>query len=317
MEVEPTQDRMKDKVLGSFAKSWLNRVAFQTVMTLVLGGILACIAFGIMAAPESLIPAQTKPWLYIGSFACLMSLLMVGIVVWVLTSNKRIYAQFDESFLQLGLTRSRYLIRGFQYRGTYRGRELNVYYRYAGGRYLRTPNLDFSLAGAFRTRFGLGTESALGRMGAALLKQQHLDPGDPVYAELLIYAEDETWSRRLLADPQARAILVRLAGKDNPGVRAVNVGPESVRFLLRHFTFDVVTPEAVRQWADDLWNLARLAEDLPPPAQTAVATKWDRADYAAPSKVLVPALVITVALVLAMVVCSACIISVGILLGEF
>jgi hypothetical protein len=308
---------MNDKVIQSFAQSWLSRVAVQAVATLVFGGVLCCLMVGIASIPESLANQDVKLFLFIGSFACLMGAVMVGLLAWVLLNNRRIYAQFDQAFASLGLTRSRYLLRGLQYQGTYRGRQVNVYYHVSGGRYLRVPNLEIYLNGNFRTRLGIGTQNALSSLGSALLQQQALDPGDPAYEGLLIYPLDERWSRHLLGDHAARDAIVRLVGKDTPGVRGLHFGPESIRLQLRHFSLSILTPETVRQWLDDLFALAEIGEGLPPPAQTAQASDWERAGRSDRGRFLLPALGIVLLLVLCIFVFTGCVFLTLFLSGNF
>jgi hypothetical protein len=308
---------MNDKVIQSFAKSWLSRVAVQAVATAAFGGVLCCVMVGIASLPESLVNQDVKLFLFIGSFACLIGAVMVGLLAWVLINNQRIYAQFDQAFASLGLTRSRYLLRGLQYQGTYRGRQVNVYYHVSGGRYLRVPSLEIYLKGNFRTRLGIGTQNALSSLGGALMQQQALDPGDPAYEGLLIYPLDENWSRQLLSDHAVREAIVRLVGKDTPGVRGLRFDPEAVSLVLRHFSLSLLTPEAVRQWLDDLLALAGVAEGLPPPAQTAEASDWERAARSDRSRFLLPALAIVGLLVLCPLALVVCTLGTLVLLGEF
>lgn len=117
---------MRDKVIHALAKTWLNRVAAQTAVTVVMGGVLCCLATAIFAIPDEVIDPDLKALLFMGTFVGMMGLLVVGVIGWLLFNNRRIYAHFDQAFTPLGLNRSRYLLRGFQYQGTYRGRPVNV-----------------------------------------------------------------------------------------------------------------------------------------------------------------------------------------------
>jgi hypothetical protein len=308
---------MNDKVIQSLATSWLRRVVVQAIVTVVFGGGLCCLMVGIAALPESLVAQEVKPWLFIGAFACLGGMLAVGLLVWVLVNNQRIFAHFDKAFTPLGFTRSRYLIRGLRYRGAYRARAVNVYYLVSGGRYFRSARLEIILKGNFHTRLGIGTQSALSSLGVALTGQAPLDMPDPAYEGLLIHPLDEAWSRQLLADSSARDAIVRLVGKDTPGVRGLHFGPETIRLYLGHFNLALLTPEAVRQWLEDLLALTEIGERLPAPTQTAAASQWESADRPDWGRYFLPALAVIFTVALCPILMAGCIIGILILQGDF
>ncbi|MGQ0600835.1 MAG: hypothetical protein ACT4QE_03960 [Anaerolineales bacterium] len=299
---------MSDKLLQAYGKSCLTRLLFGVLLSVAAFLFIFCLGAAITLIPNRLLDEDTKALLQIATIPCFAFLLIGGVVVWVLFNNSRIYTQFDEAFTPLGLTRSRYLLSGFQYQGNYRGRQVNVYYHVSGGRYLRTPDLQIYLGGNFRTRLGLGTENILTRVGGALTRQQAITLSEPSYEGLLCYTIDETWSRNLLGQPQGQALVVRLAGKDTPGVRGLVFGPESLRLHLRHFPLSIVTPETVRQWVEDLVALAALAEELPPPTQTAEASDWERAGRLDRSRFLLPAIAIVLVLVLGIIAVMSCVV---------
>lgn len=308
---------MKDKLLQIYARKIARRSLLQLAATAVVGSFLCCLLLAIAALPEQLVASDVKPWLFIGSFACLGGLLAASLLVWVLVNNQRLYAHFDRAFTPLGFARSRYLIRGLRYRGRYRGRAVNVYYLISGGRYLRSARLEICLQGTFRTRLGIGTQNALSRLGLALTGQAQLALSDPAYAGLLINPLDETWSRQLLDTTSAREAIVRLVGPDTPGVRGLHVGPETLWLHLGHFDLASLTPEAVRQWLADLLALAELGEGLPPPTQTATASQWESADRADWGRYLLPALAVVGAFALCPMFMAGCVIGIMILQGEF
>lgn len=299
---------MNDKVIQSFAQSWLRRVVVQAITTAVIGSGLCCLMAGIAALPEQWVDSDVKPWLFIGSFACLSGTFVVGLIIWVLVNNRKIYAQFDQAFTPLGLTRSRYLIRGLRYRGAYRGRAVNVYYIISGGRYLRSARLEIYLSGAFHTRLGIGTQSALSGFGLALTGQTPLEMPDPAYAGLLINPLDETWSRQLLEDVTARDIVARLVGQDTPGVRALHFSPANIRLYVGHFDLSILTPEAVRQWLEDLLALAEIGEGLLSPTQTATASQWESADRSDGGRYFLPVIAVVAVLVLCPMLMAVCVI---------
>jgi hypothetical protein len=309
---------MRDKVLQALAKTWLTRVGLNMVVTVGLGSVFCCFGTALALIPERWLDPDLRPLLLGGCLCAGLIGLLGTVITTVLISNRRIYSRFDEAFATLGLTRSRYLLRGLQYRGAYRGRKVNVYYYVTGGRYLRSPNLQIYLGGSFRTRLGIGAESALTRLGGKLTGQQPLEISAPAYEGLIFYPLDETWSRQLLGEARARDAIVRLVGKDTPAVRGLAFGPESIRLQLMHFELSLITPEAVRQWLDDLLALTEIAEALPPPAQTAQASEWERADRPGGGQYLWPALVITlVVVVLCPLALAGCVVGIMLLQGAF
>ncbi len=308
---------MSDKLIQSYAKGFLNRTALSLLLTIAAFLVFGCLCAGIALIPERLLDPDAKGLLLALAIPCFGVVFVSGVVAFVLFNNQRIYTQFDQAFTPLGLTRSRYLLAGLQYQGTHRGRQVNVYYYVSGGRYFRTPNLEIYLNGDFRTRLGIGTKNAISSLGGAVMQQQPLDLGDAAYEGLLIYPLDENWSRQLLGDHEARDAIVRLVGKDTPGVRGLHFSPESIRLQLRHFSRSIITPEAVRQWLDDLLALIEIAEGLPPATQTAEASDWERAGRADRGRFLLPAIGIGLLLVMCPFVITACIMLTLIASGYF
>jgi hypothetical protein len=309
---------MNDKVFQALAKTWLTRVGLNLVVTVGLGSVFCCFGTALLLIPERWLDPDLRALLLVGGMCLGLVAVLVFVIATVLISNRRVYAQFDEAFTPLGLTRSRYLLRGFRYQGAYRGRQVTVLYYVTGGRYLRSPSLQIYLSGSFRTRLGIGTESALTRLGGNLTGQTPLSLSEPAYEGLIAYPLDEAWSRQLLGEAEARDIIVRLVGKDTPGVRGLVFGPETVRLQVMHFGLNLITPEAVRQWFDDLLRLCEIGEGAPPPTQTAQASDWERADRSDRGRFLWPVIAITLAVV---AVCpfavGGCVIGIMVLQGAF
>lgn len=308
---------MQDKLIRALANNWLNRVAIQTGVTVAMGSILCCLGTVILAIPDTIIDPDLKGLLLMGAFVGVIGLFVVGVFVWLFLNNQRIYARFDQAFAVFGLSRSRYLLRGLQYQGDYRGRPVNVYYYVSGGRYVRVPNLEIYVGGGFGTRLGIGNENALSRLGGSLSQQQPLNLNDPAYVGLLIYALDEKWSRQLLAHPQARPVIEELVGQETAGVRGLLFGPESVRLQIRHFSLAIITPETVAQWVNGLWALAELAEKLPSPTQTVEASNWEKQDRVGPSRVLGAIMVAIILVALCPAILAACVLGIMVLQRDF
>jgi hypothetical protein len=271
---------MGDKLIQSYGKS-LTR---QALYSIVLGGILViclgCLLVGLAIVPEEIISSEVKPFILVGLLIVFFAFAIGGTLFWVLSRNRQFSRRLDAAFATLGLTGSRYLVSGRQYQGTVGGRKMNVYYRLSGGRSFRTPDLTIYLDGKFHTRLGIGSKNVLTSAGGALTGQNHLELNEPLYEGLLIYPLDETWSLSLLTDPEAQKSVVRLVGKDTPGTRGVVFAPQSIKLQIRHFNAELITPEAVRAWVDDLMRLAEIAEALSPPTKTAQASDLELASQA-------------------------------------
>jgi hypothetical protein len=298
---------MSDKLIQSYVKGFLGRTALSLLLSVAVVLFFGCLCAGLALIPERLLDPDAKGLLIAATIPCFGVTFTVGLVAVVLLNNRRVYAQFDQAFTPLGLTRSRYLLSGLQYQGTYRGRQVNVYYHVSGRRYFRAPNLEIYLNANFRTRLGIGAQNALSSLGGALMQQQALDPGDPAYEGLLIYPLDANWSRGVLGDAQARDSIVRLVGKDTPGVRGLRFSPDSLCLQLRHFSLSIISPESVRQWMSDLIALTEIAEGQPPATQTAESSDWERAGRSDRSRFLLPALGIVLLLVLCPVGLAGCV----------
>jgi len=292
---------MNEKLVQSLLRSCLFRLIFSFAFAAI--AFVVVFGFGVLLAliPDRYLEPELKAFLQVGSLLCCGGLLVIGVFVWVLTNNSRIYAQFDAAFLPFGLTRSRYLLAGLRYQGQYRGRSLNVYYYVSGGRYLRVPNLQIYVSGNFRTRLALGDKNVLTQLASSVFKQNLIQVNEPAYEGLIINTIDEAWARQLLNDPAARDLILHLVGKETPGVRGLVFGPESLYLNLRHFSLALITPEAVRGWIEALLNLAALAEGLPPPTQTAQASEWERAGQFNRNRFLLPAILIVAAIVIVVV----------------
>lgn len=283
---------MNDKLVQSFLRSCLIRLGLSFALSIAAFVFVFGLGMVIALIPDRYLAPELRGLLQLGSLLCFGGLVVVGVVIWVLVNNSRIYSQFDTAFLPFGLTRSRYLLAGLRYQGQYRGRGLNVYYYVSGGRYLRVPNLQIYVTGNFRTRLALGDKNMLTQLASSVFKQNLIQVDEAAYEGLLINTVDEAWARELLNDSAARASILQLVGKEAPGVRGLVFGPESLLLNLRHFPLTLITPEAVREWVEALLNLAALAEGLPPPTQIAQASEWERAGQSNRNKFLLPGVVI-------------------------
>ena len=309
---------MTDRLAGSYTRFCLGRMVINLVISFVILGAIGCLVLGIALIPDDVLPGDAGLFLFI---AGLVGIIFVGILaaaVYAFRVRAKRIGLFDTAFAPFGLEPQGYLISGRQYRGTFQGRQVNVYFYISGGRFLRVPTLQIYVGANIRTRLGIGTRNALTTMAGDLLKHPPLDLNDSDFADLLLYPLDERWSRDLFRDHHGREAILRLAGaRDGMGVHGLEFAPESVRFQLRHFEIGSINPEIIRNWMDDLFLVAEMAEAISPPMKTAVAgsmEKTSRTDRNAQLPVIIG---VVLALVLCPLVCVGAVLAVYFLAGGF
>jgi len=219
----------------------------------------------------------------------------VGFGAWMILGRQR---QLDAAFTPLGLVGSIYLLNGRQYHGTAGGRRVDAYF-------YRGPTLDIYVGTPLKTRLGLGTKDSVGQAVAGLLNRRPIALDDPELSRLNVFPLDEEWSRALLADAIARAAILRLTADEGPfELRQVILQPESLLLRLHRTRQRNITPENVRQWHTDLLTVARIAESLPPPQQTAEPSGMERTARVNRNAFLLPALGIVFALLCGLSLCA-------------
>jgi hypothetical protein len=172
---------------------------------------------------------------------------LAGLGVYLLTAFGRAGQAMEPLFQAEGWTAQRYALWGRQYRGTVGGREAQARFFPAQG--LRSTRLDLYLQAELPSRAAVGAQRPL------------LDCGDCPRldgVDLPVYAQDEAWMRRLLADSRAAAALQRLVGTREGTARGeVYLQPDRIwlRARLRE-----VSAEQVQGWLEDLLVLAERGE---------------------------------------------------------
>lgn len=177
---------------------------------------------------------------------------VVGLVVMAVSSVVQASRVLDPVLLSAGLSSRGYMLFGQQYHGSVRGRQVDVYY--VPNRSIWSPLLNIYVRADTGTRAAIGT-------GKPLLDCRDcplVAVGEPDVGYLQIYAEDEAWVGRLLAEPANRAALSRLLDRQGAGgFRELYVQPE--RLWLR-WRPQGVSESHVRQGLDDLLSLAEACE---------------------------------------------------------
>jgi hypothetical protein len=219
----------------------------------------------------------------------------IGFAAWIIRGRAR---KLDDAFAPLGLAGSMYLLNGRQYHGTAGGRQVDAYF-------YRGPVLDLYLGTPLKTRLGIGTRDTVGNAVAGLVDRRPIALDDPGLQHLSAFPLDEAWARALLADTTAREAILRLTRDEGPyELRQVFFQPESMLLRLYHTDLRRVTPENVRQWLNDLLALARAAEGLPAPTQTAEATGLERTTRSNRNALILPAVGVVFGLLCVLTVCA-------------
>jgi len=166
------------------------------------------------------------------------------------------------------------MISGRQYQGTVQGREIIA-------RFYRGPTLDLYVGTPLQTRLGIAEKSHTSLALAGMVGREPLALDDPDLDGLSIFALDEEWAHSLLADLEAKSLLLRLmrAGESWVLMQQVYLQPGAFHLRLyrnRNLFKYGIEPQEAQEWLDDLLALARIAETLPSPQVTAEESGAER-----------------------------------------
>lgn len=219
----------------------------------------------------------------------------VGLAAFILLRRRR---QLDEAFTPIGLAGKMYLIQGRQYHGRVGGRQVDAYF-------YRGPTLELFLGTPLKTRIGLGAKDRVGQALAGLLKRQPVSLNDADFDRLSLYALDEAWAHDLVSDLSAKAALLRLTTEATGfEIRQFHLQPEAFWLRLYHTDLKLITADNLRQWLGDLQAVARVAEALPPPQQTAEASSLERNTRSHRNAFILPAIGIVFGVLCVLSVCA-------------
>ena len=172
---------------------------------------------------------------------------LAGLGVYVLAAFGQAGRALDPFFEAEGWTAQRYALWGRQYRGKVGEREAKAHFFPAQG--IRSARLDLYLQAELPSRAAVGQQRPL------------LDCGDCPRldgVDLPVYAQDEAWTRRLLADPEAAAALTHLVGNQGEGtIGQVYLQPDRIWLRVR---LREISAGQVQAWLDDLLALAEKGE---------------------------------------------------------
>ena len=198
-----------------------------------------------------------------------------GCLIFIVVVRKRRSSWLDAIFGQggLGLEGRSYLFNFRQYHGQLHGRKVDVYF-------YRGPTLDIFISTSLKTRFNIGDKNRIGLALARTMNRTPIEINEPAWQNLSVFALDADWMRRLLANPQAKTILLRLLTDRNDALfRQVHLQPEGLYLKLYRnqnlFKYGL-TAEQVNRWMSDLFTLAQIAESLPAPMITDAASSLEQ-----------------------------------------
>ncbi len=256
---------------AKIARLWGEACLRQALLAIFIFLVILIAFVGLVIASVSLpLNSSQRLSLWVGGFILLLLLAIVGILIGASRQARRRAEQLDGAFGTLGLTGRRYLWNGRQYHGVYRSHQVDIYFN-------RGPTLEIYLASPINTRTGIGMQGRLSRFGSQLVDRPRLVTTDPALQDLAVYPIDEAWGRALLGDPRAiSAILHLMKAGASLELRNLIFQPEAIHLQIHHVNPLAITPQSVRAWMDDLFELATIAEALPAPQVTAVATPMER-----------------------------------------
>ena len=264
------------------------------VVTIVVIAGFACLAFAAAFLP---IDSDYKIFVWVGLILLFMFIVIGGIVAWGVWAYSKRARELDEAFVPLGLQGRIYLTNGRQFHGSHRGYPMHVYF-------YRGPTLQIYFDVPLQTRVGIGRTGAIARFAADRLDRDALDIDDPEFEHLVVYPDDQKWAAELFADSQAREAVLRLTKEESAvELRTLSITPNALLLQSRHLHTDYITPEVVRQWVNDLYELARIAQDIYPPEVTTVESKMESASRADRGKFTWPVIGITCGFFAVMTVC--------------
>jgi hypothetical protein len=279
---------------------------YAAIAIVVFGGF-CCLSAGAYILP---VDEEFRLWVWVGLIVLFMFTVIGGTAVWAVLTIRRRGRELDEVFLPLGLEGRGYLTNGRQYHGAYRGYPMHVYF-------YRGPTLQIYLDLPLGTRVGIGRKGAIARLAADLTDKKPLPVDDPEFEHLVIYPDDRQWAAELFADPQARAAVLRLTNEEAAAeLRTLSVTPNALLWQSRYIPVRNIHAENMRAWANDLYELARIAQDLTPPAITAVESGLERTSRANRSRYTWPVAGITCGVFAVIAACGVVMAAVIIILAE-
>ncbi|MFL7791992.1 MAG: hypothetical protein AB8I69_07615 [Anaerolineae bacterium] len=177
---------------------------------------------------------------------------LVGLTVYVVSWFLQVGQALDSTLVPLGLTSESYMGFGRQYHGEIEGRQVDITYQSA--QTIKPAMLNIYVSASTETRAALGPGKPL--LDCRDCPEVKIET--PQLSQLHVVAQDETWMRRLLADPANAVTANRLLGDQGTlGLRELYLQPDRI-WLRAHPRQS--TENQFRQWLADLLTLAEAVE---------------------------------------------------------
>ena len=263
----PERSLVEKKLLKAWGAGCTRTLFISLGVVFLIFGAFLGLAILVFLLP---IPYEQRIYIFLGGLFLVLSLAIAFAFIWGVWSISRNRRKLDDAFSPLGLTGNAYMWNGRQYHGLLHGRQVDVYF-------YRGPSMDIYIASRLTTRLGIGLKGRKNQPFSIGMNQAELLINDPAMADIGVYSIDEHWGRELLDDPFARAIILRLTAlQTGLEFRNLMFQPEALHFHIHYINPGTLTPENVRIWITDLFDLAKVAESLSPPGVTDAASSLER-----------------------------------------
>jgi len=145
--------------------------------------------------------------------------------------------------------------------------------------FYRGPTLELETPTPLQTRLGVTLRNADTLFLSRLFGRSPMARSNPGLDDLTVFALDEVWAERLLAQQEAVALIRRLIAFEGSFTRRnLILQPGLFRLSLfgnrNLFKYDL--PERPQEWVEDFVRLVTIAEGLPAPQVTAEESSAER-----------------------------------------
>jgi hypothetical protein len=263
--------------MQKMTQAWLARLGYGLVLRLVATAVVIPVALICLVGPMALysngaLGERWGPLVLVGGAVAFVVVILGGVFgVSAFILSRRAH-RLDAAFNPLGLTGKPLLLASRQYAGQAQGREARAYFQ-------RGPMVALYVSTPLQTRLSVGEKSRAGVAVGRFFNRAPFSAGAPALDPYVTYALDEVWARELWRDPEAQAACARLMQPSPKSwsyeSRQVHLQPGAFYLQRLYVNEDSLTPEVTRQWLNDLLTLARAAERLPAPTQTAAASRLE------------------------------------------
>ena len=245
---------VENRLFRAYGRGYSRSFLIYILVTAVALGGVGCIT-GLVFV----LPLEDKGFVWLAAFVSFILLTLVVTLVGAMVVIRRRANTLDDVFSPLGLEGKAYLQNGRQYRGTYRGYPVHIYFR-------RGPRLEIYLDVPLGVHLGIGCKDSIPRAAANISGKDALEVNDPEFSHLAVYPSHPRWADEFLKDPQTRAAILRLTNEETATeIRVFNIAPGALSWQAHYLPMNLITAENVRAWLGILHELARLAQTVPPP----------------------------------------------------